>query len=280
MATPSARRRTPARIIWITLASLVFVFILSAAIFYLSGGRWFVIKTPSMGEYAPVGTLVLGTVAGLTRLRKGDVILFHPPTAPEEVYFHRIHSIAQGAIRTKGDINGSIDPWTLHSQNLIGTELGRFVGVGWFVEALPILLVGGLVLHVVTHYYVLRYWRFPVRVFGWAVLVSLAAYILKPFVRAVLLTQVVSHGKATSTIVPTGLFDLHAQAVRGTSAVLRPGQLGEVVSNHVARAGFFEINLTPSLGLATWLLLVILWLVPVILCLIYAGRRRDLAEPA
>jgi hypothetical protein len=274
----SGRARRTRRVVWISLATLVIALLVVIGVFYFTGGRWYVIATPSMGEYAPVGTLVLGSVAGLTSLHRGTVILFHPPSAPSEVYFHRIFSIGGGAIRTKGDLNATIDPWTLHAHDLIGTEFARLPGVGWLTEALPILLVGGLVLHVVSHYYVVRYWRFPVRVFGWSVLVSLAAYLLKPFVRAVLLSQVVAHGRATSSLVPTGLLDITAHAVHGTTAVLRPGQAGQVSSSHVASSGFFEIDLSPSFGVATWVLLLAIWLVPLLLCVVYA-LRRPLPEP-
>jgi hypothetical protein len=188
-------------------------------------------------------------------------------------FFHRVFSVSGGEIRTKGDLNTSIDPWTLHSHNLIGTEFGRIVGIGWLIESLPILLVGGLILQVVTHYYVLRYWRFPVRVLGWSVLVSLAVYLIKPFVRAVLLSQIVRGGRATSSLVPTGLFGLHAQAVAGSATNLRPGQAGSVVTDHVASSGLFEIDLSPSLGFWAWLLLILVWLIPATLCVIYALRR-------
>jgi hypothetical protein len=274
------------RIIWISLASIGFAFILIAAVFYLTGGRWFVIQTPSMGQYAPVGTLVLTTVAGLTGLHKGSTIAFHPPTAPAEVYFHRILSIGHGAIRTKGDINGTIDPWTLHAHDLVGGELVRFEGLGWIVEALPILLIGGLILQVITHFYVIGYWRFPVRVMGWSVLISLAAYIIRPFVRAVLLTQVVAHGAATSSLVPTGLFDLTAQAVRGSTTLLSPGEVGTVTTTHVATNGLFEVQLAPDLDLGAWLALAAVWLIPTLLCVIYAARHphpdreSDRAKPS
>jgi hypothetical protein len=223
----SGRARRTRRAVWISLATLVIALPVVIGVFYITGGWWYVIATPSMGEYAPVGTLVLGSVAGLASLRQGTVILFHPPSASGEVYFHRI---------------------------------------------------SGLVLHVVSHYYVVRYWRFPVRVFGWSVLVSLAAYLLKPFVRAVLLSQVVAHGRASSSLVPTGLLDITAHAVHGTTAVLRPGEAGEVYSSHVASSGFFEIDLSPSFGVATWVLLLAIWLVPLLLCVVYA-LRRPLPDP-
>lgn len=263
------------RVVWIVVASVGLAVILTAAIFYLAGGRWFVIKTPSMGEYAPVGTLVLSSVAGLSNLRRGMVILFHPPTAPGETYFHRIYSISNGVILTKGDANPSPDPWRLHPSEIVGTEFARVVGLGWLVEALPILLVGGLILHVVTHYYVVRYWRFPVRVLGWSLLAALAAYLLRPFVRAVLVSQFVSHGKATSWVIATGLFDLNVHAVRGTTTVLRPGQTGDVITTHVANSGLFEVDLSPSLGFLGWLVLIVLILVPVALCVGYAIRRPE-----
>jgi hypothetical protein len=275
MLHAAKKRLDTRRLVWIVIASIGLAFILTAAVFYLAGGRWFVVKTPSMGEYAPVGTLVLSSVAQLTHLRTGMTILFHPPSAPGETYFHRIYSITNGAISTKGDANPGPDPWRLDAREVIGTEFGRILGIGWLVEALPILIVGGVILHVVTHYYVARYWRFPLRVLGWSLLVALAAYLLRPFVRAVLVSQFVSHGRATSRVIATGLFDLNVRAVNGTSTILRPGQAGDVVTTRVANSGLFEVDLAPSLGVLGLLLLIVLILVPVALCVGYAIRRPE-----
>lgn len=275
MSRPSEPSGVAKRVVWALLAVTFLAALATAGLFYATGGRWFVIQTPSMGEYAPVGTLVLSTVAGISGLRVGDMILFHPPTAPGETYFHRIVSLAGGAIRTKGDINGTTDPWTLHSPDLIGTETAHVVGLGWLIQALPLLVLGGLILHTLTRYYAIPYLRFPVRVLGWSVLVSLACYLIKPLIRAVPLSQVIADGTATTTVVPTGLLALHAQAVNGTSVDLRPGQPGTVQTSAATGPGVFGIDLTPHLTPALWAMFIVLWLIPLALCTAYALRHPD-----
>src|SRR4051812_5422095 len=80
---------------WMLLAATIVVVALG---FQLSGGRWFIIETPSMGTVAPVGTFVLTEPATMGELAVGDIISFHPPTAPGEVYTHRVVALdAAGA---------------------------------------------------------------------------------------------------------------------------------------------------------------------------------------
>ena len=97
-------------------------------------------------------------------------------------------------------------------------------------------------------------------------LVSLACDLIKPLIRAVPLAQSVADGTATTTLVPTGLLTLHAQAIGRSSMDLRPGQPGSVHAAAVSGPGSFGIDLTP----ATWALLITLWLIPPALCTTYA----------
>ncbi|RFA13148.1 hypothetical protein B7R22_14210 [Subtercola boreus] len=99
----------------IAAAILLAVLLLAALVFFITGGRWFVVQTPSMGETAPVGTLILTTPTN-GQVAVGDIITFRPPTSPGEVYTHGIIAIsADGAISTRGDINGATDPWQLRA---------------------------------------------------------------------------------------------------------------------------------------------------------------------
>lgn len=274
MAKRIAANRAARTLLVVTL----FAALAGAGLFYAAGGRWFTVQTPSMGEYAPVGTFVLSSPATIDGLRVGDMILFHPPTAPEKTYFHRIVSLTDRAMRTKGDLNGTTDPWTLGTTDLIGTETTHLVGLGWLVQALPLLLLGGLILHTLTRYYAVPYLRFPVRVLGWSVLVSLACYLIKPLIRAVPLSQNIADGTATTTLVPTGLLTLHAQAIGGSSVDLRPGQPGTVHTAADSGPGSFGIDLTPHLTPATWALLIMLSLIPLTLCIAYALRHPDVTQ--
>ena len=93
--------------------------------FQASGGRWFIVETPSMGQAAPVGTFVLTQPVAVGDLAVGDIVSFHPPTAPGEVYTHRIVSTDGGLVTTQGDINSVSDPWTLSDGDLIGRAFAK-----------------------------------------------------------------------------------------------------------------------------------------------------------
>jgi signal peptidase I len=264
------------RFFFILSISLMAGFIVATTIFYGVGGRWFIIQTPSMGEYTPVGSLVLSTPTTVEELSVGDTILFKPPAFPDETYFHRIISINSEGIQTAGDMNGTDDQWVLGQQDLVGKELAHFFGLGYLINAIPILLIGGLLLHVITRYYVAAYWRYPTKILGWSAIVSLAIFITQPLVRAVLITQNVEDGVATTIFVPTGLFGLHGQAEQGTSVNLRPGEQGLVTSEYFDKNGYYHVDLSPYLNLTGWIIVISLCLLPLLLCVVYALRKVEL----
>jgi signal peptidase I len=52
-------------------------------------------------------------------LRRGDVIIFTPPSGTERVV-HRVVSTGFGGIRTQGDANPCRDAWTLQQEDIVG----------------------------------------------------------------------------------------------------------------------------------------------------------------
>lgn len=82
------------------------------------------VLTGSMNPAIPVDTLVVATPLGATAAQVGQVIVFMPPadyTTPGALpVVHRIASVAtvDGVveIRTKGDANSAVDPWTLDAE--------------------------------------------------------------------------------------------------------------------------------------------------------------------
>ena len=279
MSAPARRRAQ--KIFWTFVALVLFAVLVAGAILLLSGGRFFIIRTPSMGEYAPVGTLVFSTVFAYQHLQVGDMIVFHPP-GTTETYFHRIHSIVHGIVATKGDINGSVDPWRITAHDIVGHEAARFVGVGWFIQGLPYIIIGAVALHILVHFYVPFLARFPTLIVGYSVMLSIVSLILKPFVRGVIDSQLVEHGKATIIFVSTGLLGLHLQATGGTGVNLVPGQVGKVVTEEIGKNGRFNIELGLHLSPLGWAGMIAVWLIPLGLCAGYAvvARRRgwDLIE--
>jgi signal peptidase I len=250
---------------------------------YINGLRTFIVETPSMGTYSPVGTFVVSKPVQIKDLAVGDTLAFHPPGA-ESTFFHRVHEVTDEGLKTKGDLNGSVDPWVVNAQDqIVGKELLHVQNLGFLLRVLPLLIVGGLVLHLITSYFSARYYRFPIRVMGWYLLVSVAALITKPYFNASLISQSVKDDSATTLFVGTGIFNIKGTAEQGTSSISSPGELVSVVSSYANDDGYYNVLLQPHLGFYNWVLLVAIWLLPTLLCVVYAvwARKtdRDLKEP-
>jgi signal peptidase I len=85
----------------------------------LFGFERYVVTGGSMNGSIDRGSVVFAKPAPVSELKRGDVITYEGPKgeAPAGKITHRIHSIdhsrSGGAVlRTKGDANGSPDPWT------------------------------------------------------------------------------------------------------------------------------------------------------------------------
>jgi len=116
---------------WLAVAA---VSVALVAILAIVGARLFgysphVMYGGSMGSAAPLGSVAFIEDVPAESLNVGDVIVFRPPSSGEarDPVMHRIVSIeevdGQRVFSTKGDANGSADPWELR---LTG-EGGRLV---------------------------------------------------------------------------------------------------------------------------------------------------------
>ena len=72
----------------------------------------------------------MAVVEGVSDIRLGDIIVFDVPSRSVPI-IHRIISIQDGEIRTKGDNNPSIDPWITSKENVHGKVLFIIPGLGW-----------------------------------------------------------------------------------------------------------------------------------------------------
>lgn len=189
--------------IGVALGALL-VLIVSVAAFYLTGGRWLGVRTPSMGQAAPVGTLVLTRPASISDLQIGDVITYHPPPEADATYTHRIVAVGPDGVRTRGDINGTVDPWTVSQGDLVGTVVWRLWGLGWVARALPVLLLGGVVLWALSRWLLPLWLRSPARLVGGALLMLVLAALLHPFAAATQLTTTSTNGATDVSMVSPG----------------------------------------------------------------------------
>lgn len=255
------RRRTV--LMWaatVLLTALVAVTLL----FQASGGRWFVVQTPSMGTTAPVGTLLLTTPVLLEDLHVGDVVSFHPSTTPDETYTHRVIAVDADGITTRGDINGAVDPWKTDQAHLVGEATTILPGFGWLAKGVPLLLAGLVIVMVLTRPIGSPTHRASMRMLGGALVAALTVFLLKPFVGLVLLDAATRGSDVEATVVSTGMLPIRIAAEGGTHTTLAAGQVGTITAPAAEAGRFHDVTSTLDLPLWGWILFFGLCALPLI----------------
>jgi signal peptidase I len=213
-----------------------------------SGYHFYVVKTPSMGTTAPVGTLV--AVHAKSSYAIGDVVSYQ---RNDRVYTHRIVEQTAEGFTTKGDSNDATDALTVTSDEIVGqvTFYGKYLG--FLVEALPWILIGCAVVYVITLLPRIRpSWRWQIRFVGWSLVISSVALRLRPWVNLVMLGYAPSSdGGLDMGIVNTGIFPVD---VVGT--VLQSGQSAVVHLATADASGHYTV--IPQLALNIWWFLLLL----------------------
>lgn len=277
----------------LVLAALIVVG--AFAVFSGQGGRWFTVETPSMGTAAPVGSLVITRPATIDQLRLGDVIAFHPPTAPHETYTHRVVAISSGPdhtdprVKTRGDINGADDPWQLTGTDLVGRAVLLAPGVGYLLKAVPVAVLVSVLVWALTRLWV------PARARQSVIYTTLwAAYlvetlILRPFVAVRQLTLTTDpDGSAHFSLVSTGILPVQVTTADGYghSLPVTMGYGGTGVANVQGPSDHLQYLLDAQLHLSWrgWFLIIALWASPLITSLarvaylVRAARRARTAS--
>lgn len=279
---PGRRVRARAKVAaWVLLAVLIGMAFAAPLAWRASGGRWLTVATPSMGRAAPVGTLILERPAQVARIRVGDIITFHPPTTARETYTHRVIALdADGAVHTRGDINGTTDPWALHQHDITGRVVARWWGVGWLARGLPLLLLGSVLIWITTARYASARCRGPLRLFAAAALVSLAAFLLKPFVRLAVISTHATDTEVHAAVVSSGLLPTRVSVTGGTHADLRSGHVAVLSTHHVDTTGRYGLHAALHMPLTWWVPVIVLCASPLLWCLIVGfAPVADLPDP-
>lgn len=263
------RRRIRTSALLAGLWSLLAVLVVAGALaFHLAGGRWFIIETPSMGQAAPVGSVVVDIPVTVRELAVGDIVSFNPPTAPQEVYTHRVVEITGGLLSTKGDINGVSDPWTLSDADIIGQTSTVLPGVGWLIRSLPYLLVGSVIVWAVTRLARTAATRTSYLIVGLSLVASVTAFIVKPFVGVTVLATNATSAGATAQIVSTGMLPIRVQALGGSSVDLVSGQVGYLRVPTLAADEAYRMSSSLNLSFWGWVLMGLVCAIPLLWCLI------------
>ncbi|MGT2425616.1 S26 family signal peptidase [Amnibacterium kyonggiense] len=272
---PAAGRRAarPALVV-VIVAALVICATIAGGL--LAGCRWFVVETPSMGTAAPVGALVV-TAPISAEPRRGDVIAFIAPGV-RRVYTHRVVAVdAAGGIRTKGDVNAVADPWTIQRSAVLGRAVVLLPGAGFALRALPLLLLGGLLVLLLTLPIRRRDVRAAARVVGWHLVGTAVLLRLQPLVHVVVIASEAAADGVRASVVSTGLLPI--RLVTASGDVL--ARLVDGVPATVAlptTAGSTRVTAVPDLPPGAQLLLIGLAVLPSIVVLLVGLPRRDRVE--
>lgn len=256
----------------VALLLAVVVALSGAGSWRMTGGRWAVVETASMGTAVPVGSLIVTRPVPLDRIRVGDVVTYAPPHL-RALYTHRVVAIEDdGRLRVQGDANGAVDPFPVSQDMLVGQVVGHWRGLGWLLRALPTVLLGLVVLLGISHLYVSPRWRSSTRVVGTCLVLGVTSLLLRPFVHPVLVaTAVDPDGTALrATVASTGMLPTRVSGAPGQHVDLLSGQVGSViVQPPTAAGGPVLINGTAHLtgwwlvGVGLVCLLPLLWVLVV-----------------
>ena len=284
--TARERRRGPGRlhragIHGLSVAVVLLLLVIPVGSF-AHGWRAHTLTTPSMGRTAPVGSVVLSEPTTDDQIRVGDVLAVHPPGRPDTTFVHRVSSITTGPtgllFHTKGDINGSPDPWTVTAPNIIGRVVLVLPDVGYLLHMLPLLLLAGF-LTLLFSLGMTRGRRGPARILAGSLLVAAAIAYYQPLARIDLIAETTTTTADTeAALVTTGILPLRVQAAGGTHADLTPGQVGTLHTTNHNTHGTYHINAGIHL-FGWWWLLILTWTIP-LLAAARSTRPTSAAAPA
>lgn len=264
-AAPGRTRRSRRQRVALAGVALLVALLLGAGAWLVSGGRWYVVASPSMGTAAPVGTLLWVRPVDPSSLRVGDLITFRPP-GHSTTYSHRILAITADGIRTKGAITAP-DPWTLHPSDVVGRVVARWWGVGWVVRAAPILMAG-LVVGWLARRRLAGDGRTVATLAVIAATICVVLVVHRPLSGAQLLGKGVVNGVGRATYVSTGVLPIRLTAAGVRPIELAAGEHGTIIGTS---RGALRVTVRPEVGWWVWALVAVFGLAPGV----WSLRRRE-----
>lgn len=105
--------------------------------------RLYTIQTGSMEPVLPVGSLVLVKKAELSDLKEGDIVTFYTDVnldGEKEVVTHYVAAMyeenGKTVLRTKREANVFFDSWKVYEEDIIGSYIVHFNGIGRIADFL------------------------------------------------------------------------------------------------------------------------------------------------
>jgi signal peptidase I len=271
---PRSRRSRLSRGIWYATVAVLAAFLATCAVWTLTGGRTYVVTTPSMSPGVPVGSLVLIRPDPPGGPHVGQIIAFHPPNEPKTTYTHRVIKIGpDGTYSTKGDLDSTPDAWVLTRKQIIGVATHHFKRVGWIVRALPWLALGAVVLMALLTV-VPRAKRRITTFVGGTVVLSVPILVLHPLVRGVFAGSGLIQGKIHALVVNTGLLPLRFTMKGAAAQHTASGYPANLIAKP-PKHGFLTINGVVDLSVWGWIILVLICLAPLMIALVVPPHWWD-----
>lgn len=117
------------------ISTTIITFGIILAIVYLCGIRLYHVKSGSMGELLPIGSVCfVSTYSKYENIKAGDVISFR--VSDDMLVTHRAEKIMDNVIITKGDANNAEDPDPVTKENYIGKTVFAIPHIGRLFDSL------------------------------------------------------------------------------------------------------------------------------------------------
>ena len=154
----------------LVLGAALAVFVLLALLPHTGLYRPETVLSGSMKPYFSPGDMIIVTPEPSRDVRAGQVISYHIPVGDHHVQTHRVVRVLRGGehpvVRTKGDANDALDPWTARLDGSTAWRVRLVVPkLGWMVSALRDPLVRLLTVFVAPALFALvalwRIWSDP-----------------------------------------------------------------------------------------------------------------------
>lgn len=149
--------------------------------------------------------------------------------------------------------------------------------VGWLVKALPIIVIGAVLVWAVSSMFRSASTRSALRIAGFSLVISVAAYILRPLLGLVVLSTNADETGAHATVVSTGILPIRVQATGGTTADLVTGQVGTLDVPSLVDTSQYHLSSALNLSLVGWIVLGSICAVPLLWSMI-VGLPADTDE--
>ncbi len=160
-STPRPRAGRAARIVgrtapWLVrgvMGLAVLAFLVLAVGPHVLGYRTMTMLTASMSPEIEPGDVTIVTPIAITEVAEGMVITYHKPVDDRSLVTHRVVSVETGSdgsveVRTKGDANDAIDPWTASLQGDTAYEVRAVIPeLGHVIQALRTPVVAQVLLY-------------------------------------------------------------------------------------------------------------------------------------